>query len=90
MAHGGVRNGAGRKVQEVTQIRRNFASGILDDKREIKLWNEMLESEDKKIAFDALRALTDHKYGKATQRIAGDETAAPLSIAVVHVAKTEE
>lgn len=90
MTHGGTRKGAGRKVQEVTQIRRNFASGILDDKLEIKLWNDALLNEDAKIAFDALKALTDHKYGKATQRIAGDESASPLSIAVVHVAKSEE
>lgn len=90
MAHGGARDGAGRKVRKETELRRNFASGILDDKLEIKLWNEALLNEDAKIAFDALKALTDHKYGKATQRIAGDETASPLSIAVVHVAKSEE
>lgn len=87
MAHGGVRDGAGRKVRKETELRRSFASGILDDGLEIKLWRQALTSEDARIALDALKAITDHKYGRATQRIAGDESAAPLSIEVVHVAK---
>lgn len=84
MAHGGTRSGAGRKVQAVTQIRRNFASALLPDKFEIELWTQALKSEDERIALDALKALTDHKYGRATQRV--EETGpegGPIAIRVV-------
>jgi hypothetical protein len=65
---GGYRPNAGRKSNAFTQLKRNFAASLLSDKREGELWKKALDSKNEKVALDALKSLTEHKYGKAIQR----------------------
>ena len=48
---------------------RALALRILKKYNEVELWERHLKSDDERIAFDALRHLTDRAYGKATENI---------------------
>lgn len=73
MAKGGLRLGAGRKPNEITEMRRklkrNFAALILSDGEEARLWREHLMSKNPKVSIEALKAISEHKHGKAKQTL---------------------
>jgi hypothetical protein len=67
-AWGGTRAGAGRKPKAISAARRSFAEDMLPAELENALWDRMLHSNDDRVVLDALKFLTDHKYGRAVQR----------------------
>jgi hypothetical protein len=73
MPKGGLRLGAGRKPKEITELKRklqkNFAAAILTDGEESRLWREHLMSKDPRVSIDALKAMSEHKHGKAKQTL---------------------
>jgi hypothetical protein len=86
MAAGGLRHGAGRKPKEITgmkrELQRNFAALILSDEDEFKLWTKHLKSKNPKVSMDALKAISEHKHGKARQTLDMD---ARINVAQVNV-----
>lgn len=89
MAAGGLRHGAGRKPKEITEMKRelqhNFAALILSDDLESKLWAKHLKSKNPKVSMDALKALSEHKHGKAKQSIDLDANVNVVASVVVNV-----
>jgi hypothetical protein len=99
MAHGGARKGAGAKPKAIVQAKQNFAASILDSELEEAMWREMLNATrsyysegmgepvtepDYKIRLDALKYLSDQKYGKAPQsvKIGGDDES-PIKLLLI-------
>lgn len=78
---GGRRHGAGRKPKAVTRAeverRQNFAGEILSDELEKRYWMQALQSENEKVSFDALKALTEFKRGKAKETVESKVTLCP-------------
>lgn len=66
---GGIRKGAGRKSKASKLIEVGFvASWFTAEFQEIK-WKSFIESDDERIALDAIKYLTDRLYGKAPQSL---------------------
>lgn len=86
---GGLRPGAGRKpkaVEERTRkIKRNFAEAILSDELEKRMWIQALQSGNDKVCFDALKAMSEFKHGKAKQSIDLDANVNVVASVVVNV-----
>lgn len=72
MAHGGSRRGSGRKPKQIKDLEKSFAAEILTDQLEKDKWKKTLDSPDQRIVLDALKYLSDHKYGRAPQEIKHD------------------
>jgi hypothetical protein len=66
---GGLRQGAGRKPKESTELRRTFAAEILPDEEEQAQYRSLLASNNEKIRLDVLKILTEYKHGKPTQPV---------------------
>jgi hypothetical protein len=67
---GGFRRGAGRKSNASKLLEAGFvASWFTAEFQEIK-WKSFIESEDERIALDAMKYLTDRLYGKAPHSVA--------------------
>lgn len=66
---GGIRKGAGRKSKASRLMEAGFVASWFTAKfQEIK-WKSLVESEDERIALDAIKYLTDRLYGKAPQSL---------------------
>jgi len=90
---GGIRKGAGRKSKASRLMEAGFVvSWFTPEFQEIK-WKSFIESNDPRIALDALKYLTDRLYGKAPQSLAlkhaGDQEA-PLEVIVRRVGAKPE
>lgn len=70
---GGLRLGAGRKPKAETErtrkVKKNFAESILSDDLEKRMWVQALQSGNDKVSFDALKAMSEFKHGKAKQTL---------------------
>jgi len=68
-AHGGKRDGSGRKSKAQKLIEASFvADWFTQEFQEIK-WKQLLASEDEKVVGRAMEYLTDRMFGKATQKV---------------------
>ena len=69
MSHGGKRQGAGRKSNEVNELRRCVAHGLLTEDEEREQWLKFLHSDDPSLALKAFLAWNDRAYGKPAQAV---------------------
>lgn len=66
---GGIRTGAGRKSKALKLMEAGFvAPWFTAEFQEIK-WKSFIESDDERIALDAIKYITDRVYGKAPQSL---------------------
>lgn len=84
-AHGGKREGAGRKAHGIKGLAKHLpqdiAGLVLVEIQAHKKWLQLANSTDEKIQLDTMKYLTDRAYGKAKQAI---DLAADVSAEVVH------
>jgi len=66
---GGFRRGAGRKSKASKLIEAGFVADWFTADFQAFKWKSIVESEDERIALDALKYLTDRLYGKAPQSV---------------------
>jgi hypothetical protein len=59
----------GRPPKAVTARKGLQAAEILENVDEVKIWRELLESDDLRVKADAIKYLTDRRDGKAKQTI---------------------
>lgn len=72
MPRGGARPNSGPKPKKIKELERSFASDILTPEIESTKWKLALDSRDQRVMLDALKFLSDHKYGRAPQEIKHD------------------
>jgi len=86
---GGLRPGAGRKPKAVTEqtrkAKKSFAESVLSDELEKRYWMQALQSSNEKVSFDALKALSEFKHGKAKQSVEVDGKLDLVAQVVVNV-----
>lgn len=80
---GGWRPGSGRKPGKVASIKRNFGNRILPDKREEKMWDELLN--DPKTKWEAFKLLVTYKHGQPPKAPEDRESESQLNITVRHI-----
>jgi len=69
VSHGGKRQGAGRKSNEVNELRQCVAQGLLTADEEREQWLKYLNSDDPALALKAFLAWNDPAYGKPAQAV---------------------
>jgi len=57
------------KTSPAVPVRKATAEQVLSEVDEIELWEQLLTGTDKRIAFNALKYLTDRRDGKAAQAV---------------------
>ncbi len=85
MGRGGARPGAGRKSNAVKAFVRVSAAEVLGDIDEKERWKHYLHHHDPKIAFEALKYLTDRRDGKPSQALmlsGNPDEPAPIAVTV--------
>lgn len=72
MPRGGARPNSGPKPKKIKELERSFASDILNADVESAKWKMILDSKDTRVILDAVKFLSDHKYGRAPQELKHD------------------
>lgn len=86
--HGGKRKGAGRKPmyggeEPSRKMKRKFNEYVTEEEIELIVANSVQKASDGDMGM--ARFLIEQWFGKATQRIAGDDTEDPLKL--IHILK---